>query len=989
VCDIGLRAATPDADNPSGGPVGSGRAFETTRGATSGTALTRKLTIRTKLAAALAVPLVALAAFAALQVRSAYDRADQVRRQAALATSATGPAGLLAALETERDYQSLWEIGAQDLVDSQLQTSGDATSRTNQALLRFRQQVLEPGGDASSTYKTTLANVSGRLSQLRKDAQAHASKTASRAGAQHANNVFDRYTALVGQLLDADQRSGHTIDDATLRSGAELLNAIARQNDVEKQIAVKGILATVSHDAATASQVQRLAGVQVAGDAELRVRGDGPYARAILSTLTAKDRATIVAKLQAIAADPLHVNTNEAFKTANAATNLWRVPQTNTTNVVTERAQKLTSDAQAEQRTWVIVTIASVLLAIAMLWLANKWITRPLRSLAAQAATMAGDRLPAAVQEILAARRSEDVVRPDVEPVRVRAGGEVREVAAALNRVQDSAIGLAVEQARLRGNVADAFVNLGRRNQNLLSRQLEFITQLENDESNPETLEHLFKLDHLATRMRRNAESLLVLAGHEPPRTWSGPVEIGDVVRGALGEVEGYRRVRLRHLDDARVDGAAAVDVSHVVAELVENALTFSPPDADVEVYGRRDEFGYLLTIVDQGIGIPADDLERANSLISSPDTGTFAASRFLGHYVVAQLAARHGLGVHLAASPLGGITAMIALPAVLLGQRTPPLDAVPAVLVEEPEPERPDLALPRRESAPDVPVRAPSELPERARPHETPDAPVAPVAPLEHALSAYVAAEPEPEPPAPPVPPVRPQPRVGLGTFADLRATPPAPARAPQTPPPAPPARPAPEPVVATPEAADMVPGMPDRAPTGTPDRAAAFAEVSEAVDTVAGPGPNTPPPSLSEDLLPQRLPKRGRRSSRLGAPWSREKPARPSVAPRPAPAVPHDVTAPPPAPVNADAHGRIVGPPATQTAPSTGALHFPPGGPAFPAPPAREPVADENGAASEPKPAATSTDGENRFAFFAAFRAAAEQAREEAGIDNRRMGQ
>ena len=125
--------------------------------------MTRKLTIRTKLAAALAVPLVALAAFAALQVRSAYDRADQVKRQAALATSATGPAGLLAALETERDYQSLWEIGAQDLVDPQLQTSGDATSRTNQALLRFRQQVLERGGDASSNYATTLANVSGRL----------------------------------------------------------------------------------------------------------------------------------------------------------------------------------------------------------------------------------------------------------------------------------------------------------------------------------------------------------------------------------------------------------------------------------------------------------------------------------------------------------------------------------------------------------------------------------------------------------------------------------------------------------------------------------------------------------------------------------------------------------------------------------------------------------------------------------------------------------
>jgi hypothetical protein len=190
-----------------------------------------------------------------------------------------------------------------------------------------------------------------------------------------------------------------------------------------------------------------------------------------------------------------------------------------------------------------------------------------------------------------------------------------------------------------------------------------------------------------------------------------------------------------------------------------------------------------------------------------------------------------------------------------------------------------------------------------------------------------------------------------------------------------------------------DVVPaGTPDRAPSGTPDRAAAFAEVASAVDTVAGIGANAPEPAnLSEDLLPHRLPKRGRRSSRLSAPWSREKPASPAVAPRPAPApsVPHEVSVPPPTPVNADAHGRVVESPVAHVAPTAGALHFPAGNPAFPAPPAGAPVVDENGAAARPEPAAASTDGENRFAFFAAFRAAAEQAREEAGIDNRRMGQ
>src|SRR5262249_28973447 len=289
--------------------------------------------------------------------------------------------------------------------------------------------------------------------------------------------------------------------------------------------------------------------------------------------------------------------------------------------------------------------ILSMLLAIALLWLTNRWITRPLRALAEQAAAMAGTTLPEAVNEILSTPPGVAVQKPDVPPVRAGAGGEVYDVEVALNRVQDSALELAAEQARLRGNVADAFVTLGRRNQNLLSRQLEFITQLENDESDPATLEDLFRLDHLATRMRRNAESLLVLAGHEPPRTWSAPVDIADVVRAGPGEVGGYHGVQRPHLDDAGVDGAAAVDVSHVVAELVENALTFSPPDTDVDVYGRLDDYGYLLTIVDHGIGISAEDLEQANALISSADSRTFAPSRFIGHYVVAHLPGRPSPG--------------------------------------------------------------------------------------------------------------------------------------------------------------------------------------------------------------------------------------------------------------------------------------------------------------------------------------------------------
>ena len=453
----------------------------------------------------------------------------------------------------------------------------------------------------------------------------------------------------------------------------------------------------------------------------------------------------------------------------------------------------------------------------------------------------------------------------------------------------------------MRRNVADAYVNLGRRNQNLLSRQLEFITQLENDESDPETLEHLFRLDHLATRMRRNAESLLVLAGLAPPRTWSAPVAMGDVVRGALGEVEGYRRVRLRHVDEARVDGSAAADVSHVIAELVENALSFSPPDADVEVYGRRDDHGYVITIVDSGIGMHDEELERANSLISSANALTLAPSRFLGHYVVAQLAARHGLTVHLAASPAGGLTAL---------DRGPGRVARYHELARGPGRGRRGCGSPRRRPTPNVrrtvcpagsrrrrapaaPIAfraaaAPPPLPAELSPEpvhevdlddsfgaldeiddidsfdeihiaESVDDSPADVTPVAESAPAPEP-EPQPEPtpapsvesapapevvtpPVPEAPPARP--RLGLGTFADLRG-------ASSPPPVVQPAEPDPEPVTASASAPASTPAPvadPDRPPMIAPDRRASFAEVAQAVDVppVVRPNPRRRSPRTS----------------------------------------------------------------------------------------------------------------------------------------------
>src|SRR5262249_19492135 len=301
---------------------------------------------------------------------------------------------------------------------------------------------------------------------------------ASHAGvrnAKQASLVFDGYTAMIDGLLDADQQSSARIDDSQMRSGVELLNALNRQSELESRIVIKTVLAGQANDPVQALEVQRLGGVQQAGERDLSVRSDGPWAQHFEGVLSSPIRADAVAQMQAFASDPLHAKLDTVLKLPRNAGQLRNGVSTVAGNVG-ERSTKLVTAAERDQRNWIIVTILSMLLAIALLWLTNRWITRPLRALAEQAAAMAGTTLPEAVIEILRPPRGAGVQKPDVPPVRAGAGGEVYDVEVALNRVQDSALELAVEQARLRGNVADAFVNLGRRNQNLLSRQLEFIT---------------------------------------------------------------------------------------------------------------------------------------------------------------------------------------------------------------------------------------------------------------------------------------------------------------------------------------------------------------------------------------------------------------------------------------------------------------------------------------------------------------------------------
>ncbi|GAA3455021.1 sensor histidine kinase [Dactylosporangium matsuzakiense] len=334
---------------------------------------------------------------------------------------------------------------------------------------------------------------------------------------------------------------------------------------------------------------------------------------------------------------------------------------------IQQRAQSLENAAFRRLGFLLGIVGAAVVGAVLLMVVAARSITRPLGMLVDEADALATRRLPDAVARVQAAGEDDKLEPPP--PVRVprRAGPEIQLVAEALDRVQATAYALATEQAIMRRTTTESLANLGRRNQNLLRRQIGFITKLEREENDPSDLANLFELDHLATRMRRNAESLLVLAGEESPRPWSEPLTTADVIRAAVSEVEDYRRVSLRRIDEAYVAGAHVSGLAHMIAELVENALAFSPPDVDVEIQGRYLGDKYLIAISDQGVGMKPDDLARANGRLRSEESFLLAPTRYLGHWVVGKLAQQMGVDVQLTQSPVVGTTARVVLPPAIL----------------------------------------------------------------------------------------------------------------------------------------------------------------------------------------------------------------------------------------------------------------------------------------------------------------------------------
>jgi signal transduction histidine kinase len=356
----------------------------------------------------------------------------------------------------------------------------------------------------------------------------------------------------------------------------------------------------------------------------------------------------------------------------------------------TQAANALTRQANIQARTIYLrlvlaggVGLLAVLVSIFLsMWLGRRQVGE-LARLRASALDLANTSLPDMVSKLAAGEKVDLPVPP---PPRTTRSREIRQVEEAFASVQQTAMAAAVGQAQLRQGISGIFRNLARRSQSLLHRQLTLLDAMERRAKDPQELDDLFRVDHLATRMRRHAESLIILSGETPARGWRHPVPMVDVLRAAVAEVEDYTRIKVTTASQASLTGPAVGDVIHIVAELAENATIYSPPQTTVTIVGGMVGQGYAIEVEDRGLGLSLTHREQLNALLSDPPAFDLSGGDQLGLFVAGQLAQRHHVRVSLRPSPYGGTTAIVLIPHTLV--------------IPEPAPPRETSALPAGSTA-------------------------------------------------------------------------------------------------------------------------------------------------------------------------------------------------------------------------------------------------------------------------------------------------
>ncbi len=635
--------------------------------------------IRSRLIAAFAVPLAFLVVVMSVAAWGSYRSEQSVSQETALALAANGPSGIVNALQNERDMATADMLGVAGAAHLPVKSNADARHQTDLALAAFRSSVGSAGGATEQVFQPALAALA-QLDSVRQQVDSfHGQKSLSNPQARIADvTSFDRYASLIDGFLKAVAVAPQYISDRSLRSSVETLDLFLNQSESLTLVAQQMFAASILHAGGAAGSIVPGAdlGTFQSWTNRLEAFTSGPDGTVVAAVVRGADQAAIAMTpfvQEATSGQPLDVVGFE--KALEPTGNIWQPAAGAVGRHISQRASSLRSSAELKAVFYGVGALLSVALVLLLLLRVSRSISAPLTRLATDARRIAEEDLPAAVEAIFnpapagvaqprVAEPDGDVAGPTRSPSTLQ---EVEEVAGALDEVQRKALDLATEQATLRHKVAEAFVNLGRRNQNLVSRQLELITQIEQQEEDPATLEDLFRLDHLTTRMRRHAESLLVIAGSGATRPWAEVASAVDVVRAASAEVEDYQRLRLHHFDHAVISATATTDLVHILSELLENGLSFSPPHASVGLYGRALESGYTISVVDAGIGMDPDARQAANRRLSSGGDLDDAANRCLGLVVAGRLAARHGITITLHDSELGGVTARVTVPAAVI----------------------------------------------------------------------------------------------------------------------------------------------------------------------------------------------------------------------------------------------------------------------------------------------------------------------------------
>jgi len=623
-----------------------------------------------RLIALIAVPTAMGLTFASIQVSMAERNAQTMGRVERLAVLGQQITGLGQAMEDERDETAGFIARGRPAASKPMLTRQYAV--TNGWVARVRPLIHQLG---AGFLPQTLANARAVLTSIN---ELPALRQDAVQGISPGLTTIDAYTAALANLFSFNDGIAQPTGNAAFADDVRTLSALSQLKDQASQqrailytAFVAGQYTSADQTELVAAQAQQATQLQAFDASATALQGD------LLSRVVTGPMMADADELeQSTVADASNRATVTLFPGTSHA---WYADMSYTIGrmrlVERDLAGQVVGSARALHRSaerTVLETSGVALLALLLVLLITVLIARsmlgPLRRLKEGALDIAETGLPAEVRELT---DSLDTGRPvHVRPINVLSDDEIGQVARAFDQVHREAVRLAGEEARLRSSVSAMFVSLSRRSQSLLERLLRLIDSLELGEEDPERLSNLFRMDHLATRMRRNSENLLMLAGHEAPRRWADPVPLVDVLRAASSEIEQYERVVLNIQPDVAIIGAGVADTVHLLAELLENATTFSAKTTKVTASGWvLSGGGAVIEITDRGMGIPDQVLAELNERLANPPVADVAVSRHMGLFAVAHLAARHSFAVQLQSPATGGTAARVHIPASLISQ--------------------------------------------------------------------------------------------------------------------------------------------------------------------------------------------------------------------------------------------------------------------------------------------------------------------------------